>query len=576
MAEYRTNHTRDAIRYAQRIADGKAVACKFVKQACERFIKELARSKLNDPKFPYKFDRRIGERVCRFVELMPHIKGKEFAGKTIELEAWQKFILCNVFGWVHKETGLRRFRTAYIEVPRKNAKSTLSSGVALYCLGPDDEAGAEVYSAATTRDQAKIVFNDARAMAIKTPEYRSKYGVGVLTNSLPRASTSSFFQPLSADSHTLDGLNVHAAIIDELHAHKSRAVFDVIDTGTGARSQPLIWIITTAGSNMVGVCYEQRTYLANILKGTFEDDSFFGIIYTIDEEDIEQSNFYNEAVFKKANPNYGVSVVPSDIRRLADKAMRTPSARNNFLTKRLNVWVGAAAAYFDIERWKAAADPTLKIEDFAGCRAILAFDLSNKKDLTALVALIERDDKFYVITKFWLPEKRVETVAATIGSHYAAWASDDVKALTLTPGDAVDQNEVGEEVLKWCGILDVQEVGYDPWNAHKLAVELVEESLPMVEVRPNTQNFSPAMKLIEDDWMPNDLIVHDGNPVMLWCMGNVTAQKDRNDNVFPRKENDDQKIDGAVALITAANRYYAQDADASSPYDDGSVGVLAV
>jgi Phage terminase-like protein, large subunit len=234
---------------------------------------------------------------------MPHIKG-EWAGRPIALEAWQIFILTAVFGW-YRKTGRRRFRTVYIEVPRKNAKSTLSSGVALYMLTADAEPGAEIYSAATTRDQARIVFDDARKMAAMEPGFRQRYGVHVLAHSIYEVLNGGKFAPLSAEGSTLDGLNIHFAVVDELHAHKTRAVYDVLETATGARAQSLIWNITTAGSDRAGICYEQRTYVTALLntvlhrhdglgypiKGSRgEDDTYFGIIYTIDDPTTGQTN----------------------------------------------------------------------------------------------------------------------------------------------------------------------------------------------------------------------------------------------------------------------------------------------
>jgi phage terminase large subunit-like protein len=242
-------------RYAQQVTGGSLVACKWVRLACERHLRDLKRQSQRE--FDYRFDEAKAEKICRFIELLPHIKGPK-AGKHIQLELWQKFIIGSVFGWVRKDNGLRRFRHAYIEVPRGNAKSTMSSGVGLYLLAVDGEGGAEVYSAATTRDQAKIVFNVAQQMTRKSEGFKRRFGVQVNAKNINQISSASKFEPLSSDANTLDGLNVHGGIIDELHAHKTRDVFDVIETGAGKREQSLIWCITTSGSNRAGICYEQR------------------------------------------------------------------------------------------------------------------------------------------------------------------------------------------------------------------------------------------------------------------------------------------------------------------------------
>ena len=343
-----------ANRYARAVVAGKTPACKWVKLACARHLADLERAKRRDPAFPFRFDRKRAGRICRFVELLPHIKG-EWAkrGETLRLEPWQTFILACAFGWLRSADGLRRFRTVYLEIPRKNAKSTLSSALSLYMLALDGEAGADCYSAATKREQAKIVFGDARLMAMRAAEFRLRYGVEVFANSIVMPATGSRLSPLDAEAKTQDGLNVHFVCNDELHAHRTRALYDVLETATGARAQPLIWNITTAGSDRSGICYELRDYLTKILDGVFVDETVFGMIYTLDDGD----DWLDPAAWAKANPNLGVSVMPDDMQRLADKARQQPSARNPFLTKRLNVWVNADQAWMDMRAWAACADP---------------------------------------------------------------------------------------------------------------------------------------------------------------------------------------------------------------------------
>jgi phage terminase large subunit-like protein len=386
-----------AEQYARDVVAGTVLACKWTIAACQRQLLDLARAE--SPDFPYRYEPARGARVCRFIELLKHIKGK-WARTPIRLEAWQVFILMTVFSWVwatkaHADPeiaardGTRRFRTVYVEVPRKNAKSTLTSGVGLYMLGLDGEGGAECYSAATTRDQAKIVWNDARTMALRCEEYRDRFGVEVGAHAITVPESSSKFVPLAADEDSLDGLNVHFAAIDELHAHKTRGLVDVLETATGSRTQSLLWEITTAGSNRAGICYEQRTYLTKLLQHVAADESFFGIIYTIDDED----DWTDPAVWAKANPNYGVSVFPDDLARLCRKAQEMPSAQGNFLTKRLNVWVNADTTWMDMRAWDKCADPNLSIEDFVGERSICALDIASKVDLAAKVHVFSRFDR---------------------------------------------------------------------------------------------------------------------------------------------------------------------------------------
>jgi len=270
-------YTERAHKYARGVVSGEILAGKYVKQACQRQLDDLERWKGKNQ--PYRFDESAADFVCGFIECLPHIKG-EWArqGRTIDLEAWQCFILCTVFGWKRAD-GTRRFRTAYTEVARKNAKSTLSSGVGLYMLVGDGEPGAEVYSGATTRDQARIVWDDARRMAQKTATFR-ELGIKTHAHAITNDDGGSF-KALSAEAKNLDGLNIHCAIIDELHAHRTREVWEVLETGTGARAQPLIWAITTAGSDRSGICYEQRAYVLKILDRATEDETYFGIVYAV-------------------------------------------------------------------------------------------------------------------------------------------------------------------------------------------------------------------------------------------------------------------------------------------------------
>ena len=397
------NYIAIAERYAKDMVSGKIPACQWTVKACRRQMDDLEKAKSRE--FPFRFDKEKASRICRFIEMLPHIKG-EWArhGSCIELQPWQVFILTTVFGWVRRDTGLRRFRIAYVEVPRKNGKSTFSSGVGLYCLCLDAESGAEIYSAATTRDQAKIVWQDAWHMVEKSPGLKKAFGVSTTARAISQISTASRFQALSAEGNSLDGLNIHCAIVDELHAHRTRKVYDVLETASGARSQPLIWNITTAGSDRSGICYEQRIYLTKVLDGVVGDDTYFGIIYTIDEGD----DWSNPKSWEKSNPNFGVSVFPDDLERLCLKAQKMPSAQNNFLTKRLSVWVNADIALFSIAAWESCADPSLFIEQFLHEPCWIGIDLAPRHDFSELLALFQRGDHYYVFARHYLSEQEVE------------------------------------------------------------------------------------------------------------------------------------------------------------------------
>lgn len=528
--------------YATDVVAGVIPACKWVRLACQRQLDDLANGVEG-----YTFDTEKAERVCKFINLLPHIKG-EWAGRPIDLEPWQVFILTTVFGWVDAD-GYRRFKSVYIEVPRKNAKSTLSSGVALYLLTADGEAGAEVYSAATTRDQARIVWDDAKRMVDRCPGIRKNLGVKTAAHTVFVENTASTFRALSRDQGgNLDGLNVHGAIIDELHAHKTREVVDVIDTATGARRQPLVWKITTAGFNRAGICYEERAYLAKVLNGVQVDQEIFGIIYTIDDDD----DWGDETSWEKANPNWGVSVNPEDIRRKSRKAKEMSKATNNFLTKHLNVWVNADTAWLNMQKWDALADPSLNIDDFVGDDCWLAVDLASKTDIAAKIQLFRRrqgdDWHYYVFGRYWLPEGTIEQPQ---NDHYQGWLRDGL--LVETPGDVIDLDWVEGEILEDCKRFNPIECPYDPFQATQMATHLMNEGVPVVEVGANVKNFSEPMKELES-LVLSGRIHHTGCPVLQWMVSNVVCHVDAKENIYPRKEFPENKIDGVVALIMALNR----------------------
>ena len=551
-----------SIKYAQEINDGVIPACRWVMLACRRFF--------NDLKFAenrgYIFDEEKAKDVLDFYDHVPHIKG-EWAGSPIKLSPWQGFCLINLFGWVHKDTGLRRFRSGYIEVGRKNGKSTFVAPVGLYMVGFDGEAGSEVYSAATSRDQARIVFDAARDMTRKS---ELKNALKALNHSVCEEGSASAFKPLAADSDTLEGKNTHCAIIDELHAHKNRRVYDVLELSCAARSQPLLLTITTAGDDRTGICYEVRDYLTKVLEGVFEDDSCFGIIYTLDDPE----EWKNEQLWIQANPNLGISVKLDDMRRLCQKAQQTPSAASEFKRKRLDIWCEGEAAYFNMEDWRLcpqlAPDPRLK-----GLPCYLALDLSSKRDISALIGLFPDDERHYQLkVRFYLPEAVLDPKKSGKAHHiqklYKQWA--DGGWLTLTPGQIIDYSVIYKDAKDWAQHYDAAEIAFDPWGATQLATQLQEDGFTIVQVQQSVKNFSEAMKET-DAVMIDHRIHHEHNPVMAWMMSNVNARVDKNDNVFPNKLNDESKIDGPVATFMAMNRALLQQ-ETDSVYDEEDLLVV--
>jgi phage terminase large subunit-like protein len=551
-----------ALAYARAVVAGELIACKWTRLACQRQLSDLERKR--SEQWPWQFDHEIASRPCEFIELLPHIKGKwAREGRLITLEPWQCFILTTVFGWVHAETGLRRFREGYTEVPRKNAKSTLSSGLALYMLSADGEHGAEIYSAATTRDQARIVFDDAKAMAARTPGLRTELGVAIMQHSITVAHRASKFTPLAAEGSTLDGLNVHFAVIDELHAHKTRAVYDVIDTARGAREQSLLWNITTAGTDRSGICYERRTHVAKVLDGVIDDPAMFGIIYTIDEGD----DPHDPRSWAKANPNWMKSVLEDDMIAASRKAEAMPSALNNFLTKRLNVWVNGESAWMDMRTWDRGSDPNLRdnLAEFYGAKAWIGLDLAQKKDFAALALVFEADlpereadgstslkRKWCVCTRLYLNELAVQESG---NAHLTGWARQGY--VQVTDGDITDFDVVAEDLRTLCRNFDVQEIAFDPALSMYFAGKLIEEGLPLVEISQRAMFFTPPLIQVENLVLEKKL-AHDGNPVMTWMVSNLVVKVSKfNELRSPTKERPENKIDGPIAMLMALGRALA-------------------
>ena len=536
--------------YAVKVVDGTIPACKFVQNACSRQLADLERDDLS-----YRFSEEFASRVCRFIELLPHIKGKWARKKLlIELEPWQIFSLTTIFGWVDDEN-LRRFKNVYMEVPRKNAKSTMASGIGLYLLAADREEGAEVYSAATTRDQARIVWDDAKKMVQKCQGLRDRFGADTSAHSIHCNSSSSVFKPLSRDAGgNHDGLNVSGAIIDEVHAHKTRDMYDVIDTATGARDQPLIFSITTSGFNRTGIGFELRDYTSRVLSGAVEDDEQYGIIYTVDTDDAENMDamLSDPAVWEKANPNWGVSVSVDDIARKARKARQVVSARNNFLTKHLNVWVNADTAWMDMVYWDKQADPDLDISEFIGKPCYKGIDLASKLDIASEITIFPKDidgeTHYYIFDRHYLPEEAIET---SPNSQYQGWEQSGL--LISTPGNVIDFAQIEYDLLEDVKVYEIKEVAYDPFQATQFSVRMMEHGLPMVEVGPTVKNFSEPMKELEA-LVVSGKIHHTGSPVLSWMVSNVVCHTDKKDNIYPNKAFPQNKIDGVVAMILALNR----------------------
>lgn len=532
--------------YARAVVKGKVTACELVRYACQRHLNDLDRAKSKE--YPYSFSIERAARAIRFVEKLPHVKGRWAAkAQKIRLEPWQCFIIGCIFGWLKKSDGQRRFREAYIEVPRKSGKSVLAAAVGLYCLVADDEYGAEVYSGATTERQSWEVFRPAKLMASKGEGLQDRFGLEINASNILRMEDFSRFEPLIGKPG--DGSSPHCAIVDEYHEHRSSDLFDTMQTGMGAREQPLMLVITTAGADIGGPCYEKRVEVQKVLSGVFEDERLFGIIYTLDEGD----DFTDPKMWAKANPNLGVSVAEDFIAAQVSAALRSPSKQSSVKTKHFNIWVGAKNAWLNMEDWRSGADPDLTIERFNGCDAVIGLDLATKIDIAARVDLfseqVEGKRHYYALPTFYLPDSALTD--SKNAKMYAGWA--EAGYLTVMDGQEIELSVIEDDVRETIDSHRIQEVAYDPWQATQLAQNLRKEGVEAVELANTVKNMSPAMRELEAA-IASSRFHHPANPVFDWMASNVVAKEDAKDNIYPRKEVPDNKIDGMMALIMAMNR----------------------
>ena len=540
-----------ANKWAKQVVAGKIPACKWVVLACQRHLDDLKKSKSRD--YPYKFEPKLAEKKILFIELLPHTKG-EWALKRmkIQLEPWQKFGIAVTFGWVRKKDGYRRFRESYWEVPRKNGKSAIAAGVALNMFANDGEFGSEVYSGATTEKQAWEVFKPARLMALRSPELIEAAGIQINAASLERPEDGAIFEPIIGDPP--DGQSPHCAIVDEYHEHPDSRLYDTMQTGMGARRQPMIFVITTAGYNIEGPCYELRARVQEMLLGNVPDDELFGWIWTIDDGD----DWTDINVLAKANPNFNVSVYADFLQSQQTKAINNASRQNSFKTKHLNVWVSARAAFFNMETWKARANPDLKFEDFEATPCVMAIDLASKVDMAARINLfywVDDDGKIQyrcVSPWFYLPEDTVYNGEETgAKDRYQKWMNQGL--IEVHDGAENDLVAIADDLIADAERVALSEVPYDEWGGFQVAKKISDEGYETVKIPKNVKTFSPAMRELEAA-IKSGRFQHDGNPILSWMVGNTVAREDANSNVFPRKETNAKKIDGLVALLMGISR----------------------
>jgi phage terminase large subunit-like protein len=533
-------HPIDA--YARDVIAGRVPAGKYHRLACVRHARDRERE--GTRAFPYRLDLARADRFIRFAEQLRHYKG-QWAGRLIHLQPHQQFRLGSLVGWVHRATGLRRFRTHYNEIPRKNGKSLEAAIVALYLTFFDGEPGAEGYCIATKREQAKIVFNDCKRL-VQSSGLRSR--ISVLMANLHRDDTASKLQPLGADADSTDGLNPSLLIVDEFHKHKTRDMIDVMETATGARLQPTNFQITTAGDDPLSPCGDQHDYACKILERTLVDETFFAFIAHADPGD----DWTAEATWRKANPNYGVSVLPADLHALATKAINMPPAAAAFRQKRLNLWENATTPWLSVDGWRRG-QTAWSYAEMAGERCFVGVDMSSKIDLTAVVLLFpptEARRSWRIIAWCLTPEETLDERAHRDRAPYRQWLGGERQYLRTNPGNRIDQDLVRAMINEAAGLYHIEAVGLDPWNVGNLVAHLQTDGFEVVEIPQNIGQMSGPAKDFEADVL-DGLVDAGGNPLLAWCVSNAVVQRDQKDNIYPVKKRSRGRIDPVIAALLA-------------------------
>lgn len=526
--------TQDVEHYVQDVLSGKRIAGKSEKAAVQRYLNDK-RTALDKGFF---IDTKAGERAVNFIQKLKHTKGK-WAGQPLLLEPWQKFIVFNLFAWKRAD-GSRRFRYAYVELARKSGKTAMAAGIALYMLYAEREPRAEVYSVATVKDQAKLCFNDAVAIVKNTALSQR---MRIFRDSILYEQLGAYFKPLSSDDGIHDGYSPYCVIVDEYHAHKDNGMLDVMRSGMGARVQPLVFIITTAGFNKNYPCYAYRQNAKNVMAGIVNDDSLFSMIFEMDAED----DWTDPQNWPKANPNLGVSVDYEYLAGAVKDAQNRPEAVRGVKTKNLNMWVDAETTWILDEVWAKCAG-AFGISELEGLKCWGGLDLSNVSDITAFVLLFEYKDKFALIPKFWIPEEKLQEKIAKENVGFAEWV--DKGYVTVTPGNVTDYDFIKADIFAMAQKYDIISIAYDRWNSSQTVIQMQDEGLEMSPFGQGYGSMSAPTKEFEK-MVLLEKMEHFNNPVLRWMLASTVIQVDPAGNMKPDKRKSSQKIDGIVASIMA-------------------------
>ncbi len=542
-----------AEQYADDVLSGKILSCEYIKLACKRYY--------NDRKTGVDrgifFNRKKAEKAIKFFSFLKHFKG-EVAGKPFVLEPWQQFFIWNVFGFENADK-TRRFTQVLLCVAKKNGKSALAGGIADYMLIADGENGAEIYSAATTRDQAQEIFKPAKKMLEKSVLNRV---CDIYENSVTFPETSSFIKPISSDANSFEGKNPSAGLIDEIHVHKNFELISNIKTAMVNRKNPLLAMFTTRGYNKKGPLMQIEKALINVLKGVFVQDHTFGMIFTLDEAD----DWEKTENWIKANPNLNVSVEQKKLEQQCSDAKNNPSMLVGFLTKNLNIWQEASAVWIKDKNWMKAQSE-IDIESLKGRDCFGALDLASTSDINCFGLLfppLTEDEQFIFLAFFFLPEETVLERVKNENVMYDVWIRDGF--IFPTPGNVTDydfiyalitgQTHSGDKAEKegLAEMFNIVSIAYDPWNSSQLVIWLTENGFEMSQFRQGYATMSPPTKELEKI-VAKEQLNHGENPVLRWMCGNVALQRDPAGNIKIDKNKSNEKVDGMVTLVMTIGEF---------------------
>lgn len=539
--------------YAAQVVELRTVAGRLVRQAAERHLDDLSRGHERGLRWDAESAARA---IAFFPAVLRHSKG-QFAGTPFALLDWQNFVIGSIFGW--KLGPIRRFRTAFVATARKNGKSSLAAGIGLKALVDEDEPGAEIYSAATTREQARIVFTEAERMRQASPALMRR--ITPTMNNLAVLETASWFRPLSADASKMDGLNVFVALVDEVHEHPTGDVIEKLDTGMGARLQPLMYETTTAGVNRHSVCYQHWDFSAKVLGGQIPAetaDRWFAYIATVDDDD----DWQDELAWRKANPSIGSLLKIEDLRAEVALARELPSKQNSIRRLRLNQWTQQVVRWLDMDVWAANGGP-IDVERLRGRRCYGGLDLARVNDLTSLALLfppVLPGERWHILWRHWCPADDIQERSKRDRAPYQVWHEQG--HLQATDGNTTDFKFVEADILRLAGLYDIVDLAFDRTFAGELVRNLQDENLTLTEFGQGFLSMGPASAELERRLLARELC-HGDDPVASWCASNVSVRRDPAGNLKPDKEKSTERIDPIVALIMAVGRSMASPVRAS-------------